>query len=212
VTWHQLPGTTVAHVRIAGFSTGVTDDLKSALQEIERQGLSGLILDLRDNPGGALEEAVGTSSQFLQGGDVLIEVNAQGDKTPVPVQPGGVATAIPMVVLVNSGTASASEIVSGALQDPERAQLVGETTFGTGTVLGEFTLSDGSALLLATEEWLTPSGRVIWHQGLTPNVIVSLPPGSTPLYPSAEEGLTAQTLADSGDAQLLKALDLLSGK
>jgi carboxyl-terminal processing protease len=212
VTWHQLPATTVAHLRIAGFSQGVTDDLKSALQEIQGQQLSGLILDLRDNPGGLLEEAVSTASQFLQGGDVLIEVNAQGDKTLVPVEPGGVATTIPMVVLVNAGTASASEIVSGALQDPERAQLVGETTFGTGTVLGEFSLSDGSALLLATEEWLTPDGHTIWHQGLTPNVVVSLPSGTSPLFPGAEEGLTAQALADSGDTQLVKALDLLANK
>jgi carboxyl-terminal processing protease len=209
VTWRQLPGTTVAHLRIAGFSQGVTDDLKSALQEIQGQQLSGLIMDLRDNPGGLLEEAVSTASQFLQGGNVLIEVNAQGERTPVPVKPDGIATTIPMVVLVNSGTASASEIVGGALQDPERAQLVGETTFGTGTVLGEFSLSDGSALLLATEEWLTPDGHTIWHQGLTPNVVVPLPSGTSPLFPGAEEGMTAQALAGSGDTQLLKALSLL---
>jgi carboxyl-terminal processing protease len=199
----------VAHLRIAGFSQGVTDDLKSALQEIQGQQLSGLILDLRDNPGGLLEEAVSTASQFLQGGNVLIEVNAQGEKTPVPVEPGGVATGIPMVVLVNAGTASASEIVGGAVQDPGRAQLVGETTFGTGTVLGEYSLSDGSALLLATEEWLTPDGHTIWHQGLTPNAVVPLPSGTSPLFPGAEEAMTAQALANSGDAQLLKALSLL---
>jgi carboxyl-terminal processing protease len=209
VTWRQLPGTTVAHLRIAGFSEGVTDDLKSALQEIQGQQLSGVILDLRDNPGGLLGEAVSTTSQFLQSGDVLIEVNAQGEKTPVPVESGGVAPTISTVVLVNSGTASASEIVGGALQDHERAQLVGETTFGTGTVLGEFSLSDGSALLLATEEWLTPDGHTIWHQGLTPNVVVSLASGASRLFPGAEEGMTAQDLADSGDAQLLKALSLL---
>lgn len=211
VTWHQLPGTAVAHLRIAAFSKGVTDDLKGALQEIQEQALDGLILDLRDNPGGLLEEAVATSSQFLQGGNVLIEVDAQGNRTVVPVQPGGTATAIPMVVLVNGGTGSASEIVSGALQDAERAQLIGETTFGTGTVLGEFSLSDGSALLLATEEWLTPSGRVIWHQGLAPDITLSLPADTSPLYPRSEADMTAQMLADSGDAQLLKALDLLGG-
>lgn len=211
VSWQQLPGTAVVHLRVAGFSKGVTDDLKAALQQIQGQEMDGLILDLRDNPGGLLEEAVGTTSQFLEAGNVLIEVDAQGNRTPVPVQPDGMATAMPMVVLVNSGTASASEIVSGALQDAGRAQLIGETTFGTGTVLGEFSLSDGSALLLATEEWLTPSGRAIWHQGLAPDVALSLPAGIVPLFPRSEAGMTVQMLSSSGDAQLLKALDLLSG-
>ena len=90
---------------------------------------------------------------------------------------------IPMVVLVDQGTASAAEIVAGALQDAGRATVVGETTFGTGTVLQEFPLSDGSVLLLAVEEWLTPKGRVIWHQGLDPDITVALPSDAEPLLP-----------------------------
>jgi carboxyl-terminal processing protease len=114
-------------------------------------------------------------------------------------------------VLVDQGTASAAEIVAGALQDAGRATVVGETTFGTGTVLQEFPLSDGSVLLLAVEEWLTPKGRVIWHQGLDPDVTVALPSDVEPLQPLTERDLTAAQLRDSGDAQLLRALDLLAG-
>jgi len=114
------------------------------------------------------------------------------------------------VVLVNQGTASASEIVAGALQDHKRGQLVGQTTFGTGTVLNEFPLPDGSALLLATQEWLTPNGRVIWHQGITPDVSVDLPPNVQPLIPESERNLTAAQLQSSQDAQLLRAVNILS--
>lgn len=209
VTWQALPGTTVAHVRIAAFSQGITKELQKALADIHQQGLTGLILDLRNDPGGLLDEAVGTASQFLTSGNVLLGKDARGQITPVPVQPEGAAPHIPMMVLVNSGTASAAEIVAGALQDAHRATLVGETTFGTGTVLGEFRLSDGSALLLATEEWLTPSGRTIWHRGISPDVAVSLPPDVAPLVPQAEQGMTPAQLRASGDEQLLRALDLL---
>jgi carboxyl-terminal processing protease len=210
VTWQILPGTTVADVRIAGFSQGVTKDLQKALDEVHQQGATALILDLRNDPGGLLEEAVGTASQFLTSGNVLLEKNAQGQTTPVPIQPGGVAPDIPMVVLVNGGTASAAEIVAGALQDPHRATLVGETTFGTGTVLNEFSLSDGSALLLAVEEWLTPDGHTIWHKGITPNVVVALPSGAVPLFPEAERGMTPAQLQASDDKQLLQALEQLT--
>jgi carboxyl-terminal processing protease len=210
VTWARLPGTTIAHVRIAAFSQGVTKDLQKALTDIQQQGLTGVILDLRDDPGGLLDEAIGVASQFLKGGNVLLEKNAQGQTTPVPVQPGGMATDVPMVMLINAGTASAAEIVAGALQDAQRATLVGETTFGTGTVLSEFSLTDGSALLLATEEWLTPSGRVIWHKGIPPDDVVSLPPTVAPLFPEGEQGMTAAQVQNSEDKQLLKALDLLT--
>lgn len=211
VTWQQLPGPPIAHVRISVFSKGVTQDLKGTLAEIQSQEVTGLVLDLRSNPGGLLDEAVGVVSQFLDEGNVLLVKDAQGKVTPMPVQPGGVAMDIPMVVLVDQGTASAAEIVAGALQDAGRATVVGETTFGTGTVLQEFPLSDGSVLLLAVEEWLTPKGRVIWHQGLDPDVTVALPSDAEPLLPLTERDLTAEQLRDSGDAQLLRALDLLAG-
>ena len=209
VTWKQLPGTTVAHLRIVTFSKGVTKELREALFSIQREKLTGIILDLRNNPGGLYDEAISTASQFLRSGNVLLEKNAIDKIRPVPVQPGGAATALPMAVLINGGTSSGAEIVAGALQDMRRAKLVGEKTFGTGTVLQTFPLSDGSALMLAIEEWLTPDGHVIWHHGITPDVVVPLPPEATPLLPVTENELTAEKLKESGDVQLLRAMDLL---
>ncbi len=210
VTWQQVPGTMVVHVRIAGFSQGVTNDLRQALTALEQEGLTHIVLDLRNNPGGLLNEAVTTASQFLSSGTVLLVRDAHGTTTPVPVQKQGVAPGLPLVVLINQGTASAAEIVAGALQDAHRAVLVGETTFGTGTVLKPFPLSDGSALMLAIEEWLTPNGRVIWHQGIAPDVVVSLTPPATPLLPDAERTITAAQLQASDDAQLLHAVHLVT--
>ena len=209
VDWERLPGTRVAHVRIIAFSNGVTKDLRKALMKIQQEELTGLILDLRNNPGGLLDEAVATASQFLRNGNVMLEKNAVGGVTPVSVREGGVALSIPMVTLINGGTSSGAEIVAGALQDAHRARLVGEKTFGTGTVLEPLSLSDGSALMLATQEWLTPAGRVIWHQGISPDVLVSLSPDVTPLIPKTERGITGAQLLASGDEQLLRALDLL---
>jgi carboxyl-terminal processing protease len=210
VTWHRLPRTEVAHLRIAAFSEGVTEALKKALREIKEQGLQGLILDLRNDPGGVFTEAVSAASQFLSKGNVLLEKNSKGEITPVPVEEGGVALHIPMLCLVNQGTASAAEIMAGALQDHGRARLVGTTTFGTGTVLEKFPLSDGSALLLAIQEWLTPDGKTIWHKGITPNVVVPLPEGISPLLPEEERDMTSQHLLESKDVQLLDALKLLT--
>jgi carboxyl-terminal processing protease len=209
VTWHMLPGTTIAHLRIAAFSNGVTNELKKTIQEIKQAGATGLVLDLRNNPGGLFDEAVGVTSQFLKDGNVMEIKNAAGEIKPIPVRPEGLATDIPMVVLINHGTGSSAEIVSGALQDASRAKLVGETTFGTGTVLSQFDLQDGSALLLATEEWLTPKGRVIWHQGISPDVTMALLANASPLFPEQEQTLTADQLKASGDTQLLRALELL---
>ncbi len=210
VTWHRLPGTNIAHVRIAGFSQDVTANLRKILLEIQKQRLDGVILDLRNNPGGLLDQAIGTASQFLTSGNVLFEKNAKGKIKPIAVEPGGVAPKIPMVCLINEGTASASEIVAGALKDAHRAELVGETTFGTGTVLKDFSLSDGSSLLLAVKEWLTPDKNTIWHKGIKPNVTVALPLNVMPLIPEAEEAMTAAQLKASKDNQLLRALALVN--
>lgn len=209
VSWSQVPGTTIAVVRIDGFSDGIGAQLKKALSDIKQQKLTGVVLDLRNNPGGLLSEAITTVSQFVDKGNVLLEQDAQGKREAVPVETGGVATALPMTVLINYGSASASEIVAGALQDYGRAKLVGETTFGTGTVLNTFGLSDGSALLLATREWLTPNGRVIWHQGITPDEKVSLGAATAPVTPSQLKTMSAQDYQNSGDTQLQKAVDLL---
>ncbi len=210
VTWTMIPGTTIADLHIAGFSAGVTSQVKEALKAIQAQGATGLILDLRDNPGGYLDEAIGVSSQFLKDGIVMQEKDAQGKITQVPVQPGGLATSSPMVVLINQGTASAAEIVSGALQDAGRAPLIGQTTFGTGTVLNTFTLPDQSAILLATQEWLTPKGRVIWHQGISPDQTVTLSANAQPAFPEMMSQMTAEQFNASQDTQLLQAIKTLS--
>jgi carboxyl-terminal processing protease len=209
VTYNMLPGTTIGHLRIAAFSQGVTKEVESALQDLQKQGATGLVLDLRSNPGGLLDESVGVASQFLKSGNVLLEKDADGNIKPVPVKDGGVATEIPMVVLIDQGTASASEIVAGALQDGQRAKLVGEKTFGTGTVLLQFPLSDGSSILLATKQWLTPNGQVIWHQGINPTEVVSLPANIGDLLPEMEKSMNPQQLKDSQDTQLLRAIELL---
>jgi len=211
VRWKRLPGTSLAQLRIAGLSGGVSGALQKALRQIEQQKLTGIVLDLRDDPGGLLEEAIGSTSQFLEEGNVLLEKNAAGRLRSVPVQREFEATRLPVVVLVNEGTASAAEIIAGALQDAGRAKLVGKRTFGTGTVLQQFKLSDGSALLLAVEEWLTPLGHSIWHKGIAPDVEVNLPAGVRPLLPE-ESTLTVAKLKSSKDSQLLTALQILSGK
>ena len=210
VTWARVPGTTLADLRIAGFSEGVTRDVRNALKQIDRSGATGLILDMRDNPGGVLGEAVGTASQFLSSGTVVLQKNSKGEVKPIGVQPGGLALTIPMVVLINQGTASGAEIVAGALKDGNRSRLAGEKTFGTGTVLQEFHLPDGSAVLLAIAEWLTPAGHVIWHKGIDPDVKVSLSANITPLYPEKEKGMAAAQFKVSGDAQLLRAVEMLN--
>jgi carboxyl-terminal processing protease len=210
VTWRKLPGTSLAHLHIANFNSGVSEDLSKALAEMKQEGdVRGLILDLRNNPGGLLRDAVAGTSQFLTGGNVLLVKNAKGEIKPVPVRTGGIATNIPMTVLVNGGTASASEIVAGALQDAKRATVIGEQTFGTGTVLSQFGLSDGSALLLAIEEWLTPDGHTIWHKGIMPDIAIGLPAGADPLFPESEDTLSAARLRDSQDKQLLRSIQLL---
>lgn len=210
VTWQRLPGTSIAHLRIAAFNAGATKDLEKALTEIQQSGITGIILDLRSNPGGLLNEAVGTASQFLADGNVLQEKDAQGKITAVPIKPGGLATAVPTVVLVNQGTASAAEIVAAALQDAGRAKLFGETTFGTGTVLSRFDLADGSALLIATQEWLTRDGRELWRHGVIPDTAVETKPGAALLMPESERALSASQLQASEDTQLLKALDSIA--
>lgn len=210
VAWERLPDTPVAHLRIVTFSQGVSEALRKTLSTIQEKGSGGLILDLRNNPGGLYDEAIHTASQFLSSGNILLEKDASGKITPVRAWPGGVALTIPMVVLINGGTSSGAEIVAGALQDAHRAKLVGEKTFGTGTVLETFSLPDGSALMLATKEWLTPAGRVIWHQGIHPDVLIPLPPEVIPVVPMAERGMSMAQLRASGDEQLLRALDMFT--
>ncbi len=212
VTWHMLPGTHIAQVRIALFSKGTARGLAAAISAAQSRGAKAVILDLRNDPGGLFDEAVSTASLFIKHGNILLEKNVRGQIHSVPTHTGTPKFMIPMEVLVNSGTASAAEIVAGALRDAGRASLVGQTTFGTGTVLEAYPLSDGSALVLAVQEWLTPHGRSFWHRGITPNHIVALPAGVNPLQPQLEHGMTPLQLQHSKDTQLLEAIRLLQRK
>ena len=209
VSWTLVPGTKTALIRLEQFSSGAADDVVAALKAARGDGAQRVVLDLRGNPGGYVNEAVGVASQFLTSGLVYIERNAADGRTEHPVSPNGVATDLPVVVVVDGNTASSAEIVAGALQDAGRAKVVGETTFGTGTVLSEYDLSDGSALRVGTVEWLTPAGRRIWHEGIAPDDPVALPEGSLPLTPEDVAKLTAAAAKDLADTQLAKALEVV---
>jgi len=209
VTWQRIPESSLAYVRVSAFSEGVTDELEQTLAEIDAEEIEGLLLDLRNNPGGLLSEAVGVTSHFVEDGEVLRRRGAGGSLEVETVRRGVDATEFTMVALINGGTSSGAEIVTGALQDHERATMVGTTTFGAGTVLNEFTLSDGSVLLLAVEEWLTPDGRVIWQEGLPPDVMIGLPEEAEPLVRTGQEEITAEALRQTEDVQFLGGLELL---
>ena len=210
VSWTLVPGTRTALIRLDQFSQGAADDLKGVLADVRTAGADRIVFDLRGNPGGYVNEAEAVASQFLKDGDVFIEKAADGHETTHAVAPGGLATDLPMVVLVDGGTASSSEIVSGAIQDASRAQIVGIKTFGTGTVLGEFPLSDGSALRVGTVEWLTPTGREIWHHGITPDVVVERASDVSALGPDDVHDLTPAQVTKVTDPQLARALTLVT--
>ncbi|MFN2199870.1 MAG: S41 family peptidase [Caldilineaceae bacterium] len=208
-SWAMVPGTDVALIRLSQFSANALDDVQNSIEQAKDAGAQALIVDVRNNPGGLLEQAISVTSQFLKDGDVLLEEDAEGNRKAYAVEPGGLATDIPMVVLINPGSASSAEIFAGAIQDHDRGQLVGETTFGTGTVLQPYPLKDGSALLLGTKQWLTPSGRLIRKHGVDPDVEVVLPIEANLLTPGEIKEMSAEDIQNSEDTQLLKALELL---
>jgi len=211
-TWTMVPGTQIALLRLSQFSANAERDITTALQGAKQAKATGIIFDVRNDPGGLLDQAIKVTSHFLKQGNVLLEEDAQGNRTPSPVQPSSEPTDLPIVLLINPGTASAAEIFAGAIQDYKRGQVVGETTFGTGTVLEPYPLADGSALLLGVKQWLTPNGRLIRKQGIKPDIEVKLPLGSQLLTPNEMKTLTPETLQQSADAQILKALSLFKTK
>jgi carboxyl-terminal processing protease len=207
-SWAMLPGTQVALMRLSQFNANAYNDVVKAVTEAKAAGATALVVDVRNNPGGLLEQAIKVSSQFLKSGNVLLQEDPNG-KRAYEVERGGIATDIPMVVLVNRGTASAAEIFAGAVQDQKRGTVIGETTFGTGTVLRPFQLDDGSELLLGTSQWLTPNGRLIRKHGIEPDIAVELPIESDLISPLEAKDMTAADLVSSTDTQMLKALEVL---
>jgi len=208
-SWAMVPGQDVAVIRLDSFASGAGKAVTDAIAAAQKAGAKGIILDLRGNPGGYVTEAVTVASQFIPDGVVYQAIDRSGKTTDSSVVPGGLWTREPLVVLANGDSASAAEIVTGAIKDAGRAQVVGVKTFGTGTVLGRFDLADGSALRIGIERWLTRGGHPIWHEGIVPDVAVTLPATAAELYPNDLQDLTAAQLAASSDAQFLKALDVL---
>lgn len=186
----------VAHVMLNTFGESTASELRDILKEAKTQGAKGIILDLRNNGGGYLLTAVDVASEFIGSGPIVYE--KYGDERELDVYnalKGGTALDIPMVVLVNEGSASASEIVAGALQDTQRAKLVGVTTYGKGSVQIWTPLSDDQgAVRITIAKWLTPNERTIHQVGLTPDVIVEMTEadyesGSDPQLDAAVEAL-----------------------
>lgn len=187
-------GDPVGYIRLAEFSEVASAQFRTALQKVVDAGTTRIILDLRDNPGGYLSTALSIASEFIGDGVVYMEEASNGKRTETRANGGGLAVdpSIKLVVLINKGSASASEILAGALQDRGRAMLVGETSFGKGVVQTFIDLSDGSGLKLTIAKWLTPNGTWIHKVGITPD------------YPVA-----SATTQGAEDLVLTKALALL---
>ena len=196
----------IGYIRLNQFSANASEEMQNALKELEKQKVDGYILDLRSNPGGLLNASIDIARMWLDTGTIVSTVNRRGEtdrqeanRTPL--------TNKPLVILVDGGSASASEILSGALQDNRRATLVGTQTFGKGLVQSVRGLGDGSGLAVTIAKYLTPSGRDINHAGIAPDTVVTL---------TDEQRKTLQTdrdkVASVDDPQYVKALELLNQK
>ena len=190
----QVRDDKMAHLQLGYFGDRTVGELQDALRKAKEQGAKGLILDLRYNPGGSLDVVVQVASQFLKEGVVAYQEDAEGRREAWPVRSGGLATDIPLVVLVNEASASGAEVAAAALQDAKRAPLIGVKTFGKGSVNQFFELSDGSALYLSVGRWFTPNGRLIEGKGLVPDIEVEL---------------SDEDIQTKRDSQLERALDYL---
>jgi carboxyl-terminal processing protease len=192
----------VGYVRLTGFSNNGATRLHEEIEKDIEAGRTQLILDLRGNPGGFVDAALKVSSEFIADGPVFWQEDAQGVKTPTEATDGGVATdpEIRLIVLVDRGSASASEIVAGALQDTERATVMGETTFGKGTVQEWTPLEGAGGFRLTIAKWLTPDQRWIHKVGVVPDVEVEVPAdtptGEDPVLDAALELLADEARVD----------------
>lgn len=215
VLWHRIPNTELAYVQINQFADDTADELDKALQAIQDQSSSsnpirGIMLDLRNNPGGYLNSALQVGSQFLESGKIILhQRDAKGTTTSMKAFGDGKARNIPVIVLVNKSSASAAEIVAGALQENGRAKLVGETTAGTGTILNSFTLSDGSMVRIGVTNWLTPKLKLLKDQGVTPDVVITQETSVRLMDAYTLEEDSPQELKQSQDRQFNSALTLL---
>jgi carboxyl-terminal processing protease len=197
------------YVRLSGFNEKATDEVIAAIEGLKKQNprMKGLVFDLRNNPGGLLDQAVGVADIFLDGGEVVSQRGRQADDIErYHARPGDMLNGLPVVVLVNSGSASAAEIVAGALQDRKRAEVVGLTSFGKGSVQQVIPLNNGEdgALKLTTARYFTPSGKSIQRTGIEPDLEVA----ST----REQAELIATRSIQYSEAMLRNALDAEEGK
>ena len=181
----------IGHLRLFNFAATTNEDLLKALERFNESGGTGLVVDLRNNPGGLLSSVVDVGSQFIEDGLVLYQIDAQGKRTDWKVKSGGKAGDIPIVVLVNEFSASASEVFTGAMLDHRRATVVGVTTFGKGSVNNLWPLRDGSGVNFTIARWYTPNGTLIEGEGITPDIVME----------RAGEG--------ESDVQLARAIEIL---
>jgi carboxyl-terminal processing protease len=209
----------VGYVRIVQFNEPTAEEFGKTLDDLQKQGMQALVLDLRNNPGGLLNSAVDVLGQFLPPNTKVVSTQGRANSqqheysTPVGVKE---RPHYPVVVLVNEGSASGSEIVAGALKDLHRAIVVGETTFGKGSVQNVMQLPDGSALRFTTAKYFTPSKQVIQGNGVVPNIQVPLTPEQERAVASLRNNdkiqpEEANTIIKSKDLQLMRGIDALKG-
>jgi carboxyl-terminal processing protease len=172
VSW-EMKGD-VAYIRIFQFGEQTNDELNNALQSIDLKNTTGIILDLRSNPGGLVPTVVNVASHFLKQGVVITLVDNKGNRTSDSVHPNGIFTDLPMVVLVDQYSASGSEVLTGALRDYKRATIAGTKTFGKGSYDTDIPLQDGSDIYLTVGRWLTPNGQLIEGQGIVPDYVLTV--------------------------------------
>lgn len=206
VTWRWLPDKTI-QMRITQFQPGVSKDVRSALQLAKAEGAERLILDLRGNPGGLVSEVIGVASQLMDEGLTIFKEQgrdgvAQDLRT---IGFDGPGRDMALVVLIDGQSASGAEVLAAGLRDNGRAKLVGETTFGTGTVLATYAQDDGSNLVLGTAFWLTPKGEHVWQEGVDPDEFVMMESDEFPARPEDDPEMTQAELAASSDVQLQAA-------
>ena len=198
-------GTPIGYLRLTQFNANASTELAHAISSLEKKGAAAYILDLRNNPGGLLQSGIEIARLWLDSGTIVYTVNRQGIQRSFEAS-GPALTNDPLVILVNQGTASASEILAGALQDNGRAQLVGETTFGKGLIQSLFELSDGSGLAVTIAKYETPQHRDINKLGIKPDQVISQDPINR------EEIGTAADLQYQAAVELLVKNSVLAGK
>ncbi len=187
-------GKKIAYIRLSSFGEKTKDEWDDAVGEALASAPQGVIVDVRNNPGGFLDAAIYIGSEFITSGDIVMQEDAQGNRQSYPVVRTGKMLKLPVTVLMNKGSASASEILSGAIQDHKRGQLIGTQSFGKGTIQSAEDLPMGTGIHITTAKWLTPDGRWIHNTGLTPDVKVEIgeDPNKDPQLDKALEVLDAE--------------------